>query len=202
MKSIKTVTLCALILILLIGCKSNEENQVEVKMKSDEELKKITNTYTYEDYKRVFDEVISEAEELGKEDKLNKWVIRILAQEQLSYETDLTDEQVIQLAEKAMKEDKVWKTIAQEEYGISVTKEEVDNYIKEGPDTSELPRHLAYADALGLSLEELNHDFDHDIYEKNVIWLKLKPKLEDKYGITDNNKQVEKYEKEVKNQVH
>ncbi|MFZ3588064.1 hypothetical protein ACOI1C_02065 [Bacillus sp. DJP31] len=50
-------------------------------------------------------------------------------------------------------------------------------------------------------MEELNHNFDSDIYEKNAIWIKLKPELEKKYDITGNNKQVEKYE-EVKKQLN
>ncbi|MFZ3588048.1 hypothetical protein ACOI1C_01985 [Bacillus sp. DJP31] len=34
-----------------------------------------------------------------------------------------------------MEEDEVWKKIVKDEYGITVSKEEVDNFIKEGPDT-------------------------------------------------------------------
>lgn len=63
-----------------------------------------------------------------------------------------------------MGKDKIGKTIAKDEYGITVTAEEIDAYINEGPDTSELPQHLAYADALGLTLKELNHNFDRYIY--------------------------------------
>ncbi|KZE69099.1 hypothetical protein AWM68_02205 [Fictibacillus phosphorivorans] len=75
--------------------------------------------------------------------------------------------------------------------------EEVDQFIKAGPDHSDLPQHLAYADALGLSLDQLNHQFDRDLYEKNVMWLKLKPKLEKKYGAISNHALVEKYEAEI-----
>ncbi len=183
------------------GCQSSDNADIEVKMKSNEELKEIADSYTYEDYKRVLEGAVAEANELEKDGKLNKWIIRILAQEKLNYETDLTDEQVVKLAEKAMEEDKVWKSVAEDKYGITVSEAEVDRYIKEGPDTFDLPQMQAYADALGLSLEELNHNFDKNIYEKNVIWLKLKPELEKKYGITDNNKQVEKYEEEVEKQL-
>ncbi|MDR7074669.1 hypothetical protein [Fictibacillus barbaricus] len=100
-----------------------------------------------------------------------------------------------------MEEDEVWKSIAKNKYKVSTTQKEVDNYIKEGPDTSDLPQHRAFADAMGLSLEELNHNFDRDIYEKNVIWLKLKPKLEKKYNTTNNNEQIEKYNEEVEKQL-
>jgi hypothetical protein len=201
MKFLKLVAYCVTALFLFTGCQSSDDAEIEVKMKSNEELKEISDTYTYEDYKRVLEEVVAEANEFEKDGKLNKWIIRTLAQEKLNYETDLTDEQVIKLAEKSLEQDKVWKSIAEDKYGVTVTETEVDKYIKEGPDTFDLPQMQAYADALGLSLEELNHNFDRDIYEKNVIWLQLKPELEKKYGITDNNKQVDKYEEEVEKQL-
>lgn len=189
-------------MIIISGCQSKANTQVEIKMKSEEEQKEIVDTYTFDDYKKVFDEAVSEANKLEDDEQLRKWIIRTLAQEKVYYETDLTDVQVIELSKQAMEREKVWKSIAKVEYGINVTDEEIDHYIKEGPDTSDLPQHLAYADALGLSLEELNHDFDRDIYEKNVIWLKLKPELEKKYATTDNNQQVERYEEEVKKQLN
>jgi hypothetical protein len=173
----------------------------EIKIKSEEEQKKILDTYSFNDYKKVYVDVVSEADRYKVDQKFKKWIIRTLAQEKLYYETDLTFEQVVALSQQAMEEDKAWKLIAQNQYDIFVTEKEIDNYIKVGPNTSNLPQHLAYADALGLTLEELNHNFDRDIYEKNVIWLKLKPELEKRYGFTDNNKLVEKYEKEVRKRI-
>ena len=125
-----------------------------------------------------------------------------MGQEKLLYETDLTDEQVVTLSKKAQKEENIWKTIAKDKYGITVTKEEVDNYIKEVADTNDLPKHLAFAEDLGLSLEELNHNYDQNIYEKGTIWIKLKKELGKKYDTTDENKMVEMYEEEVKNQLN
>ncbi|RFB12038.1 hypothetical protein DZB84_19785 [Bacillus sp. HNG] len=201
-KFYKLLILSTIAMIIISGCQSKANTQVEIKMKSEEEQKEIVDTYTFDDYKKVFDEAVSEANKLEDDEQLRKWIIRTLAQEKVYYETDLTDVQVIELSKQAMEREKVWKSIAKVEYGINVTDEEIDHYIKEGPDTSDLPQHLAYADALGLSLEELNHDFDRDIYEKNVIWLKLKPELEKKYATTDNNQQVERYEEEVKKQLN
>ncbi|WP_059170440.1 hypothetical protein [Bacillus sp. FJAT-27445] len=198
----KLFFLCIMAIVLITGCLSKTNTQVQIKMKSEEEQKEIFVTYTFDDYKKVFDDAVSEANEFEGDEKLKKWIIRTLAQEKLYYETDLTDEQVIEVSKQAMEEDKAWKSIVKDEYGITVSVEEVKNFIKEGPDTSDLPQHLAYAAALGLTLEELNHDFDRDIYEKNVIWLKLKPELEKKYDITDNNKQVAKYEEEVKKHLN
>jgi hypothetical protein len=197
MKFLQLTTFCVTALFLFTGCQSSDNAEIEVKMKSNEELKEIADTYTYEDYKRVLEEAVAEANEFEKDGNLNKWIIRTLAQEKLNYKTDLTDDQVLKLAEKSLEEDKAWKSVAEDKYEVTVTEDEVDKYIKEGPDTNDLPQMKAYADALNLSIEELKHNFDRDIYEKNVMWLKLKPELEKKYGITDNNKQVEKYEEEL-----
>jgi hypothetical protein len=198
-KKIKILSIYLLVFFLITGCQTEESKQVKIKMKSELEQKEILESYTYDDYKKVFKQAIEEAKKLEKDNKeLNKWIIRTLVQEKLYYETDLNDEEVFQLSKESLREDNAWKSIAKNKYGVSVTVKEVDNFIKQGPDTSSLPQHLAYADALGLSLEELNHNFDRDIYEKNVIWIKLKPVLEQKFGVTNNNFLVEKYEAEVK----
>ncbi|TYR75797.1 hypothetical protein FZC79_09255 [Rossellomorea vietnamensis] len=202
LKLTKLLTLVVPVIFLITGCQTKEKAELEIEMKSEEEQQKILETYILEDYKKVFDEAVSEANKLESDEQLNKWIIRTLANEKLLYETELTDEEVLDLAEREMEEYEVWISIAKEEYGITVTDEEIDEFIKEGPDTSDLPQHQAYADALGLTLEELNHDFDRDLYKKNVIWLKLKPQLEKKYGTNDNNKQIEKYEEEVKKKIN
>lgn len=170
-------------------------------MKSEEEQRQIVDNFTFDDYKALFDDVITEANKFDVEEPLRKWVIRTLSQEKLYYETDLTDEQVITLSTEAMKHDIAWKTVAKEQYNIHVTEEEIDRYIQQGPDRSDLPSHLAYASALGLSLQQLNHQFDRDLYEKNTIWLKLKLELEKKYQTDDNNELVDRYEAEVNAQL-
>ncbi|KSU63165.1 hypothetical protein AS034_02290 [[Bacillus] enclensis] len=140
MKFLKLVAYCVTALFLFTGCQSSDNAAIEVKMKSNEELKEIADTYTYEDYKRVLEEAVAEASKFEKDGKLNKWIIRTLAQEKLNYETDLTDDQVLKLAEKSLEEDKVWKSIAEDKYDVTVTEDQVDKYIKEGPDTFDLPQ--------------------------------------------------------------
>lgn len=179
------------------GCSSNA-TEVEVKMKSQEEQMEILNTYKYEDYKKIYDAVLIEVEHFETEDSvLKKWLIRTLAAEKLYYENDLTDDQVLGLAKQAMEEDKAWKELANDKYNVTVSEEEIDTYISGLPNL-DLPQTQAYADALGLTIEELNATFDRDIYEKNAIWLKLKPKLEEKYDTDDNNLLIKKYEAEVR----
>ncbi|TCI59849.1 hypothetical protein [Exiguobacterium sp. SH0S2] len=103
-------------------------------MKSEEEQRQIVDNFAFEDYKALFDDVITEANQFDVEEPLRKWVIRTLSQEKLYYETDLTDEQVITLSTEAMKHDIAWKMVAKEQYNIHVTEEEIDRYIQQGPE--------------------------------------------------------------------
>lgn len=67
-------------LILVTGCQSTDNKQVEIKMKSKEEQMQRLDTYTYDDYKKVFDKAVSEANRLEEDDEqLKKWIIRTLA---------------------------------------------------------------------------------------------------------------------------
>ena len=199
----KSFILCTLSLIIFTtACQSVTSSKLTIQMKSEEEQRQMLERYTFVDYKKAFDEVIAEANQLDVDEPLRKWIIRTLAEEKLYYETDLTDAQVLALSTEAMKTDEVWKTIAKNHYNIHVTAEEVNQYMQQGPNQSDLPQHLAYASALDLSLEELNHQFDRDLYEKNTIWEKLKLELEQKYQTSDNNELVEKFEAEVKKQLN
>ena len=200
MKKIVIIFIIGIISIILsTGCQSNTDNQIPIKMKSLEEQMQIQNSYTYDDYKKVYEEVLLEAEKFDiKDATLKKWVIRTLGQEKLSYETDLTQDQVLRLSKERMDKDKAWREIAAKEYGIKVTDTEIDQYIKAGPDTIDAPKQMkAFADVLGLSIEDLNHLFDRDLYEKNLIWGKLIPKLEEKYSSNDNKILLQKYDEEV-----
>lgn len=198
----KLFLICTLSFIIFItACQSAASPQGTIVMKSKEEQRQIVDEFSFDDYKKLFDNVIIKANQFDVEEPLRKWIIRTLAQERLYYETDLTDEQVITLSTEAMEKDVVWKTIAKNQYNIHVTEDEIDHYIQQGPDQSDLPNHLAYASALGLSLQELNHQFDRDIYEKNTIWLKLKLELEKKYQTDDNNELVDRYEEEINAQL-
>ncbi|WP_131441172.1 hypothetical protein [Exiguobacterium sp. SH1S21] len=202
MTPLKSFLLCTLSLVIFTtACQSATSSPLTIDMKSEEEQRQIVDDFTFDDYKALFDDVITEANKFDVEEPLRKWVIRTLSQEKLYYETDLTDEQVITLSTEAMKHDIAWKMVAKEQYNIHVTEEEIDRYIQQGPDRSDLPSHLAYASALGLSLQQLNHQFDRDLYEKNTIWLKLKLELEKKYQTDDNNELVDRYEAEVNAQL-
>ncbi|WP_316569409.1 hypothetical protein [Neobacillus sp. YIM B06451] len=194
---IKPLLLIAAAVLLSSGCEAKAGTEVQIKMKSFEEQREILETYTLEDYKTIYENVLNEASRLEKDENLQKWVIRTLVQENLLFNTDLSDKQVKALAKQAMEKDKLWKSIAKDQYEIKASDAEIDRYIEAGPDTSDLPQHLAIAETMNMNLVEYNHNFDRDIYEKAVIWQKLKPKLEKKYNTTNNETLVEKFEEEV-----
>lgn len=198
----KSFLFCTLSLVIFTtACQSSASPHTAIQMKSEEEQRQIVDDFTFDDYEKLFDDVIIESNQFDVEEPLQKWIIRTLTEEKLYYETDLTDAQVIALSTEAMEQDRAWKMFAKEAYNVYVTEDEIDHFIQQGPDQSNLPNHLAYASALGLSIQELNHQFDRDLYEKNTIWLRLLPILEKKYDTTDNNILVERYEAEVNAQL-
>lgn len=171
------------------------DGKVIIHMKSAKQ--QMNDKYTLNDYKKIFSTVIKEVKGYRTKNKLlKKWIIRTLVEEKLYYQTKLSKEQIIQLAQQEMKDNEAWKVYAKKKYGITVTDKEIDNYINKGPDKSSIPEQTAFADALDMSLKEFNHQFYRDIYERDVIWLKLKPKLENKYKMTNNNALLKKYKGE------
>ncbi|WP_227396052.1 hypothetical protein [Jeotgalibacillus aurantiacus] len=187
--------------LMIAGCQPVANGQVDIDYKTSEEQQQIANTFTYDDYKEVYDTAIAEAESYDAETSLGRWIIYTLVQEALYYETDLNEAQVIQLAEQQQDELATWIRLASEKYGVTVSNEELDEFISQGPDTSELPEHLALADALGLTLEELNHDYERDLYEKNLMWLELEPILQEEYETSDPRQIIEQFDEEVQKEL-
>lgn len=52
-------------------------------MKSEEEQKRIAENYTYDDYKKIVDLIVSSSATYTDDEQLKKWVIRTLAEDQL-----------------------------------------------------------------------------------------------------------------------
>lgn len=193
----KNILLIGLLAVVLVGCEEAAETAepIEVEMKSMEEQQEQLETFTYEDYRTVFDEVAAQAGKLATEDELlNKWIMRVLADDELLYASDFSDEEAVQFARQEMAENESWKRYAQEEYGVSITETEVDEFITKGPiasldpdsdlayDESHMAMQKAIADSLGLTQEELEYEFQRDLYERSVIWEKLEPELIEEYG--------------------
>lgn len=199
---VKGISFGIAMVLLLGGCQSlaniqKTDDLIEIKVNSKEEQMETVGNYTIDDYRKIFKDIVQEADTYKTEaELLSRWIIRTLGQEKLYFKTDLTKEQVRLLANQQMKRDKAWKAHAKKKYSITLTDEEIDRYIENGPDKSDIPKQLAFAEALGMTLKEYNHNFDRDLYEKNVIWNKLRPLLKEKYDTKNNNTLVEKYEEE------
>ncbi|MFJ5789608.1 hypothetical protein ACIP9G_05915 [Lysinibacillus sp. NPDC093197] len=75
--------------------------------------------------------------------------------------------------------------IAEEIYGVSITQEEVNLYIATNVADVVLPEKERYAKALGISLYDLDYNFDRDFYVMDTLWDKLMPVLLERYPKED-----------------
>ncbi|WP_404350812.1 hypothetical protein LG311_07265 [Sutcliffiella horikoshii] len=157
---------------------------------------------SYEEYKFIMEYIVDRAKEMEIENKeLEKWVIRAIGDERLMNKRDLTKEEALEEAEYNQKYYETFMSVAKTKYNVTVTEEELDNWIAEGPDQSDVPQHKAYAEALGLTLEELNHDYDRDLYEQTMVMEKLQPMLHEEYDTTDVDEVRDRFNKEVEEQM-
>jgi hypothetical protein len=97
------------------------------------------------------------------------------------YNYDVSIEEAVSKAKEKYDYDEAWLKVAKNHYGIEYTDEEVDQSIADGPDAHEVPSMQLMADALGMSLYEMNHIYNRKIHIKGVIWEKLQPKVIEKY---------------------
>lgn len=155
-----------------------------VKEQSTEDFKSYIHTF-----KKKADKIklTSDTNELEE-----KWMKRLYVQKSIDKNNNLTQEEIdLKELKKEAKEkakyEKTWIKLAKQEYGIKITKKEVDQWIEQGPDASPTSEQLAYAESLGLTLEQLNHEYDRDHYEKWVVWEKLAPILSEKYGVDESD---------------
>ncbi|MGD6775828.1 hypothetical protein [Sutcliffiella horikoshii] len=157
---------------------------------------------SYEEYKFIMEFIVDRTKEMEIEDKkLEKWVIRAIGDERLMNKRDLTKEEALEKAEYNLKYYETFMSVAENKYNVTVTEEELDNWIAEGPDQSDVPQHKAYAEALGLTLEELNHDYDRDLYEQTMVMEKLQPLLHEEYDTSDVDVVRDRFNKEVEEQM-
>ncbi|OEC02144.1 hypothetical protein GY31_08965 [Lysinibacillus sphaericus] len=75
--------------------------------------------------------------------------------------------------------------IAKEIYGVSISQDEVNQYIATNVADIVLPEKERYAKALGISLYELDYSFDRDFYVMDTLWDKLMPVLMERYPQED-----------------
>jgi plasmid maintenance system antidote protein VapI len=179
---------------LLIGCQEQNEPTTDAPLNNF-----FANTeLNYGEYVFIFEDLVERARALDLKDKtLEKWVIRALGDEKISNKRDLTQDEALKIAKKNQAENQAWITVAEEKYEVKVTEEELDQWISAGPDQSEIPQQKAFADALKLSIEDLNHEFDRELYKQTLLWEKLIPVLEKKYETKDREVLLDKYMEQV-----
>ncbi|MGD6833564.1 hypothetical protein ACQCT5_15445 [Sutcliffiella halmapala] len=194
MKKQSTIFIIVLFLLLLIGCQEQNEPSTDAPLDNI-----FANTeLNYGEYVFIFEDVVGRAKAMELEDKtLEKWVIRAFGDEKLSNKRDLTPDEALKIAKENQAENQAWITVAEEKYDVKVTDEELDQWISAGPDQSDIPQQQAFADALKLSLEELNHEFDRELYKQTLSWEKLIPVLEKKYETNDQEILLDKYLEQV-----
>ncbi|NLP50813.1 hypothetical protein [Bacillus sp. RO1] len=157
---------------------------------------------SYEEYKFIMEYIVDRAKSMKIENKkLEKWVIRAIGDERLMNKRDLTKEEALETAKYNMKYYDTFMTVAENKYKVTVTEEELDTWITQGPDQSDVPQHKAYAEALDLTLEELNHDYDRDLYEQTMVMEKLQLVLQKEYDTSDDNEIRDRFHQEVEEQM-
>lgn len=194
MKNLWNIFIIVIFLLMLIGCEEQVAPSEEAPLKN---LFAHTDL-NYGEYVFIFEDVVERARQMDIEDKaLEKWVIRALGDEKLSNKRDLTAKEAIKSAKEGQMENLAWIKVAEEKYGVKVTQEELDQWIAAGPDQNEIPQQKAFAEALKLSLTELNHEFDRELYKQTLTWEKLIPVLEKKYETNDHEVLLDKYMEQV-----
>jgi plasmid maintenance system antidote protein VapI len=194
MKKQSIIFIIGIFLLLLIGCQEENEPTTDAPLNNF-----FANTeLNYGEYVFIFEDLVERARALDLKDKtLEKWVIRALGDEKISNKRDLTQDEALKIAKKNQAENQAWITVAEEKYEVKVTEEELDQWISAGPDQSEIPQQKAFADALKLSIEDLNHEFDRELYKQTLLWEKLIPVLEKKYETKDREVLLDKYMEQV-----
>lgn len=129
-------------------------------------------------------EIQSELESIrsGSEKKRDELFNQTKTEFRLRVENHLTEREHSTEFLKAMAEKERSRYIdalqtAKEKYAISVSEEEVTKYIDENVAVVRNAEKKKYAEALGLTLKELDYEFDRDFYVMDVLWTKLMPIL-------------------------
>jgi len=87
------------------------------------------------------------------------------------------------------------------EYGVTITQEDVSQYIDENVTIVITDEKEQYAKALGISLYELDYIFERDFYVMDTLWTKLIPILMEKYQ-QKNNENNNDYMQRIKDEFY
>lgn len=151
-----------------------------------------------------FKPIMAEANEIASHHTINsklvrKWTIREYAAMKARGEKADYDK-AYQKALQDVKKSNAWFTVAQNEYGVQKPQgKELDDWITKNVDSISNKQQEQAAAGLGMSTKEMNHKFDRDLYQKNMMWQELKPKVIAKHNLEDGNNTaaVKAYQQEV-----
>lgn len=116
------------------------------------------------------------------DNQLQKWVVRAVMEKEVVGEKIEINE-AVKIAKEKLEYETAWLEIATKDYNIIYTDNEIDDWIANGPDQNPVPAMYEQAEALGITLKEMNHTYDRDFYVKWVVWESLQPKLAEKYDV-------------------
>ncbi|MBB6454100.1 hypothetical protein HNQ94_002551 [Salirhabdus euzebyi] len=177
----KKLLLLALIL-LLTACSSeseepakddqNSEDKIVVELKTKEEQEEALGALSKSDYESKFKAGWEQAKEWGiEDDRLLHEIALVLIAEETMYNTDLSKEEVIAIAEDNISLIDSVKTYALLQYKISITEEKINDYMKEvhnSMDTNS-PQLQGYAAALNLDPVEYIDKYYTIQYENQLL---------------------------------
>lgn len=193
--------------------KNEKSNKFNIKLEANKAIQAVNSNESKSEIAKESHNAVPvlKGNDVAKE--LKKWTMRELIDSKYFENKDLPVKEAIAIAKERMKFEKAWFDLAKDEYGINYTEEEVDEFIKKGPDAKPTNLQKEYAQALGLTLVELNHDYDRIFYVKHVIWKKLAPVIQDKYALKVyeeptkesedplHNRIIQKYEQEIRDHL-
>jgi hypothetical protein len=173
----------------LKGDQPSEEEIVEIAVKNFEQsrnnvksdVRELTLINPNDITAEMLKVVVNRIEEANiSEQELHNYILWSLLLSEV-YNYDVSIEEAMNKAKEKYDYDEAWFAFAKSHYGIEYTDEEVEQSIANGPDPHEVPSMQLMADALGMSLYEMNYIYNRKIHIKGVIWEKLQPKVIDKY---------------------
>lgn len=178
--------------------KNVKSREFDMKAETNKALKKVNSAKGIISEKTSSVPAIFKNDDKSKEEELNKWVLRVLIDAKYFENEDMSVGTALSQAIKRIKFEEAWLELAETKYGITYSDEEVDEFIRKGPDSNPTNEQIEYAESLGLTLEQLNHEYDRLFYVKQIVWTKLAPIIQEKYGL----KEFEDPQKEQEDPLH
>lgn len=131
------------------------------------------------DYKKMAEGGLARSKKLAPSDRdLRKWIIRIHMHHEIRGEK-VEDKALLQDAKSALARRTAWFKYVENQYKVKSSKSEIDAYIKKEAKNSAETKEIA--EALGMTAEYMNNEYERDQYHQQLLWTKLIPELKKKF---------------------